>query len=165
MLITIVSADEYMPASKDAPIVGRIYALEPADTGSIQQGRAFHALIQEYWRSGLHSYDAKTFLDFRNMIKRDLGAGFESFAYVIVDNGRPIIRDAKTMDDVPASIRMAPRRKDLIRGRLKSWGDYTKKERRESIDRVIAEMIQAGVNSKKFDEILEGLRRGNDVPV
>jgi hypothetical protein len=161
MLITIVSADEYMSASKDAPIVGRTYALEDAATGTIQQGRAFHALIQEYWRSGLHSYDAKTFLDFRNMIKRDLGAGFESYVYVIIEKGRPVIRGAETRHDIPESIRLDSRRHDLIQGRLKSWGDYTKKERRESIDRIISEMIQAGVNSKKFDEILEGMKRGD----
>jgi phytoene/squalene synthetase len=46
----------------------------------------------------------------------------------------------------------------LAAGTLKSWAKYTKKERRETIDRLINTMIQCGVNSKKFDEILEGMR-------
>ena len=41
--------------------------------------------------------------------------------------------------------------------RLKSWSDYTKRERQETISRLIAEMIQAGVHAKKFYEILDQL--------
>jgi hypothetical protein len=43
-------------------------------------------------------------------------------------------------------------------GRLKSWAAYTKKERKETIDRVISAMIQSGVQTKKFYEIMEGLQ-------
>jgi hypothetical protein len=42
---------------------------------------------------------------------------------------------------------------------VKSWGDYTKRERMESIDRLISEMIQAGVDSRKFHEILTQLEK------
>jgi hypothetical protein len=41
--------------------------------------------------------------------------------------------------------------------RLKSWADYTKKERQMTIDRLISEMHQAGVNSRHFYYILPGL--------
>ena len=54
-------------------------------------------------------------------------------------------------------VRRDPELKNLARGRLKSWADYTKKERTETIDRLISEMHQAGVNSTKFSEILEGM--------
>jgi len=45
----------------------------------------------------------------------------------------------------------------VIRYRVKSWKRYGRKERKESIDRLIAEMHQAGVQTRKFYEILQGL--------
>jgi hypothetical protein len=50
--------------------------------------------------------------------------------------------------------------KKMIAGKLKSWADYTKKERRETIDRLVSAMIQSGVNSKRFDEIVAGMAAG-----
>ena len=47
--------------------------------------------------------------------------------------------------------------KQVIRGKLKSWSDYSKKERMKTMDILIKEMLQVGVSSKKFDEILEGI--------
>jgi hypothetical protein len=44
-----------------------------------------------------------------------------------------------------------------IMGKLKSWGDYSKTERRETMDRLIAEMETAGVNTPKYREILAGM--------
>lgn len=155
MTIQILPDDKYMVLSTDAPIVGRIYSCEDAENGTGAQRRAWHALVQEYWRSGAHSYNAKSFEDFRNMIKRDLGAGFEAFVYIL--DGKLV--DAKTMDEIPEHIRRDPARRDMIRGRLKSWADYTKKERRESIDRLRSEMDQVGVNTPKYREICEGLAR------
>lgn len=141
--------------SKEAPVVGRKYSLEDAATGTLAQGKTFHALAQEYWRSGQHSYQARDFIEFKNIIKRELGAGFEAFVYI--DGGK--ICDAKTLADIPESIRTAPNKRELIRGRLRSWSEYSKKERRETIDRLKSEMLQVGVNSKKFMEILEGMER------
>lgn len=44
-------------------------------------------------------------------------------------------------------------------GRLKSWTDYTLRQRRDFIDALIAEMNQAGVNTPKYFEILSGMER------
>jgi DNA-binding transcriptional regulator YhcF (GntR family) len=49
----------------------------------------------------------------------------------------------------------------MVYGILKSWHDYTKKERTETIDRLIAEMLQAGVNSNKFHEILRSMEENS----
>ena len=38
-----------------------------------------------------------------------------------------------------------------------SWTDYTKTERTSAIDKLIAEMHQAGVQTAKFYEILKGM--------
>ncbi len=157
MVITIVSPGQFVTQSSEEPEPGRSYHLEDAATGTLAQGALFHALVAEYWRSGAHSYTAKSYDDFRNCIKRKLGAGFEAYVYAVIQDGKPVILDAKTYGDIPEAVRNDPALKQLVRGRLKSWADYTKRERRETIDRLIAEMIQAGVNSRKFSEILDGL--------
>ena len=76
MTITITALGEYLCDTKEEPRVGCRYQLEDATNGSLAKGRAFHALISEYFRTGRHSYPAKTFYQFRDYIKRDLGAGF-----------------------------------------------------------------------------------------
>jgi len=118
--------------------VGEYYTAEPASEGTNQQNKAFHALCQEYWRSGQHSYNAKNFLHFRELCKLYLGAGAEQYYSLVGDDGKAV--------DKP-----------VVRWRVKSWARYSKKERKEAIDRIIAEMIQAGVNTRKFEEILQGL--------
>ena len=143
-----ITPDGFIHVSGDVPEIGRKYSLEDVAEGSLAQGKAFHALIQEYWRSGAHSYDCDSFPRFRDLIKRDLGAGFESYVYAD-ETG---LHKVKTAAEIPATVPITHKM-----GKLKSWADYTKKERREAIDRVIAEMTQAGVNTRKFQEILEGM--------
>jgi hypothetical protein len=118
--------------------IGCEYDCTPAEDGTNRQNNAWHALLAEYWRSGCHSYNAKNFLHFRGLIKLHLGAGTERFYSLVDDVGRAV--------EIP-----------IIKHRVKSWKRYNKKERKESIDRLIAEMHQVGVDSKKFYEILEGM--------
>ena len=147
-MIIQITPDGFIPVSGDVPEIGRKYSLEDATEGTLAQGRAFHALIQEYWKSGAHSYQCDTFDRFRDLIKRDLGAGFESYVYAD-ETG---IHKVKKYEDIPAIVPLSHRM-----GKLKSYANYTKKERRDIIDRVISEMIQAGISTKKFNEILSGL--------
>jgi len=164
----LITETGYLVESKDSPVIGHRYNLEDAVEGTAAQNKAFHALLQEYYKSGMHSYNADNFADFKNQIKRHLGAGFEAYIYVEIFKpvmglgslDRPVIRDAKKYEDIPEAIRKDENMKELIRGRLKSWTSYTKKERKNTINNLIAEMTTAGVNSKKFNEILEGM--GND---
>lgn len=157
MTITITAPGEYIAKNGKEPIAGRSYTLEDVARGTGAQGRAFHALVQEYWKSGVHSYQAANFDDFRNQIKRALGAGFEAFVYVEIIDGKPAIFDAPAYQDIPEHVRVDPDLKRLARGRLKSWADYTKAERMATLDRLIAEMHQVGVQTAKFYEILEGM--------
>ena len=166
MVITITAPGEYMADTQDEPIVGRRYQLEDATSGTGAQNRAFHAILAEYYKTRLWSYQGSgynagaTFDEFRNLIKRKLGAGFESFVYAEIVDGRPVIRDAKAYADIPESVRSDPHLKELVRGRLKSFSDYTKHERIDIITRLITEMIEVGVNTKKFSVIMEGLENG-----
>ena len=153
MKITIVAPGEFISRSKDEPLVGRDYALEDAAEGTAAQNRAFHALVGEYWRSGAHSYHAKSYDEFRDMIKLKLGAGIESYVYASPEG----VVKVKTRVEIPPEYN----NRKYAMGRLKSWSDYTKTERRDTLDRLIAEMEQAGINSRKFQTILEGMERGN----
>lgn len=164
MTITIAPDDTYLPASRDVPVVGRTYALEPADTPTAKQNATFHALVDCYFVSGMWSYQGSgykqgaTYTEFRNAIKYKLGVGFESYDYADLIDGRVhIFRDVQKGDIPPhvwANYRLA------VRGNLKSWSDYTKKERTETIDKLIAEMISVGVSTPKFQEIMRGLEEG-----
>lgn len=137
-----------MHLSGDAPEVGHKYQLEDIAEGSLAQGRAWHALAQEFLVSGAHSYNVKTFKEFRDCLKRDIGAGFESYIYAD-ETG---IHKVKTLEEIPETVDRAHKL-----GKLKSWADYTKKERRDAIDRLISTMDQAGVNTRKYQEIIAGL--------
>ena len=133
---------------------GEVYEVRPVDKGTDRQNRAWHGLLQEYWSSGCHSYNAKNILHFRELIKLYLGAGVEVYYSIInwyeYENANGLLEKAITI------------REPKEEYRVKSWSRYSKKERKESIDRLIAEMHQAGVQTKKFYEILEGLENKNE---
>lgn len=162
MKILITGEETFLPQSTDHPQEGRYYVLEDAESGSHAQNKAFHALVQEYWKSGLHpKYGGDPFSTFRDKIKRDLGAGFEAFVYADIENGRPRIHQVKRLDEIPEHITSDPEMAQMVQGKLKSWGNYTKKERTRTIDNLLDDMTSAGVCSKKFDEIREGMSNGN----
>ena len=141
----------------DKPEIGYKYSLEDATDGTGAQNRAFHALVQEFWRCGMHSYNVKSFSAFRDQIKLKLGAGFESYFYVDLVDGEPRAFKADDYNLVPEHIRKSEHRNDMMFGKLKSWGDYTKKERKETIDNLIVEMEASGVNTRKYQEIRAGM--------
>jgi len=121
--------------------VGKYYNVELADEGTERQNNTFHALIQCYWTSGFHSYEARNYAHFRALIKLYLGAGMEKFWNLVNEDGTPCPKG----------------RPDH---RLKSWSEYTKAERQLTIDNVISEMELVGITSKntpRFGEILQGM--------
>ena len=136
--------------SDNAFLVGQKVTIEDARHGTGEQNRLFHALIHEWVASGCCSYSGG-FEAVKASVKRDLGASFEFFLYA--DDDAKIVK-AKTLLEIPKRIRADI---DRVYGKLKSWADYTKKERMTTLDNLIADMIESGVNSKKFNEIMEEL--------
>jgi hypothetical protein len=113
----------------------------PERVGTDQQNRAFHALLGEYWKSGLSSYE--TYDDMRDSFKlRVAGAD----GYIFIDNGK--VRHVPNLEQVRGRYAEVP----------KSWADFTVEQRRDAIDEVIREATMAGVNSKKWDEIITGMQ-------
>jgi len=116
-------------------------ALSLADrTGTDAQNRAFHSLLGEYWKSGLSSYES--YDDMKDSFKLRV-AGADS--YMFIDNGK--VRNVRSLDEVRGRYAEVP----------KSWSEFTKEQRAEAIDMVIAEALEAGINSRKWDEILRGM--------
>jgi len=161
MKILITAEGQYTVESKDAPKTGFYYTLEDATKGTNAQNKTFHALVTVYWKSGVHpKYGGCGYHQFRDIIKRDLGVGFEAFVYASIVDGKPRINQVSSIDEIPEEIRLDPEMRTMIQGKLKSWGRYTKKERIRTIDNLIDDMAANGVNSDDFMEILKGLEFG-----
>lgn len=141
----------------EAPEAGHKYQLESLVDGTQAQNKLFHSLLMVYYNSGLHSENGVDFHTFKDLIKKRLGGGFEAFIYAEIIDGHPVIKHAKKKEDIPEEIRQDPHMKEMILGKLKSWSSYSKKQRKSTIDNLISEMIQVGVNSRKFQEIMKGI--------
>jgi hypothetical protein len=119
--------------------IGKYYNAELADQGTDQQRKTIHALIRCYWLSNCHSYNCKSYEEFYEAMKRDLGAG-KTKHRSLVD---PISGDSLSEPVIVYS--------------LKSLRDYSKKERMDFISNLIAEMDIVGVDTPKYREILQGI--------
>ncbi len=174
MKILILENSEYAVSSKTVPIVGRYYSLEDAESGSSAQNKAFHALITEFYKWMLGNNEFVLEIDnitydlscpdkdtLKNIFKKKYGAGFESFVYAQYDNvsNRVIIKAADTYEQIPSTVKDDKDFRLLIRGKLKSWGVYTKKQRTTLLQVTIDLMKSVGVDSKKFHEILDGMEK------
>jgi len=158
MKILILELDRYSTQSKDVPEVGKYYILEDADDATESQNRLFHALLTEYHKSGVHPFvGGEDWVTLRNWVKKNLGEKFDSFAYVTIDEDLHTIKVVDKYKEIPQAIRSLPDKHLYIRGRLKSWADYTKKQRMACIDKLILDMLANGVNTKKFENILEDI--------
>jgi hypothetical protein len=116
----------------------------PERGGTDAQNRAFHALLGEYWKSGLSSYES--FEDMRDTIKLRI-AGSDGYLF-IDEKGR--IKEVKSLDEVKGRYAEIP----------KSWSDFTIDQRKDAIDEVIREATMAGINSRKWGEIVSGMEDG-----
>ncbi len=164
----LITESGYLCLDEDKPEIGKKYRLEDIAEGTEKQNKAFHALVGEYYKTGAWSYTGSgykkgvTFAEFRDLIKRNLGAGFESYVYADYVDGKAIIKKAKKKEDIPGWILADKDWSKMVLGKLKSWSKYTKVQRLKTIDNLIAEMINAGVQTKHFFEILEGIKGENN---
>jgi hypothetical protein len=65
--------------------------------------------------------------------------------YIFIENGK--VRHVKSLDEVNGRYAEVP----------KSWADFTVEQRKDAIDEVIREATMAGINSRKWEEILRGM--------
>jgi hypothetical protein len=151
ILITEISDKRISGVLQDGlPEAGREYFLEDARNGTLAQNRLFHLLLRMYFDQGGYSWPAKSLNALRKYVLRDLGAGFEWFAYV-TEQGT--IGKAEKFQDLPAGIH-----RDQVLGSPKSWSLYTLTERRRTISALITQMEHDGVTGKVFDAIVSEAR-------
>ncbi len=96
---------------------------------SVEANALFHALLTEYYKSGCHS--VTTWQGLKDTLKYRYGAGF---LHMLVVDGQHY-------------------------GILKSEADYNTAELSSLIDGTKSEMLQVGVQSKKFEEILKEIEK------
>jgi len=153
--ILITSDYEY---SGDKLDIGSYYFCQKDDNGTLQQNSLFHALLDIFYKSGCYSYPVDNYTDFRNYVKEHLGAGYESYFFMYEsDNGLAEGR-VKKLEDVPVlKLGIKADGNKMLWGDLKSWSKYTKKERMETINRLLVDMDNSGINSAKYFEIRKEL--------
>ena len=76
-------------------------------------------------------------------------------------DGGLIKGSVKTRTEVPENLAVDKNGQKMVWGILKSWSDYSKAQRTSTIQNLITEMIAAGVNSRKFSEILQGMQENS----
>ena len=118
----------------------------PKKYGTDAQNRTFHALLTEIYISGLHSF--KCYEDMRDYFKLK-GAGAKDYLYIEIENGRMKQHTVKFLEDIP---------RDCVWCKNpKSWIDCNSDERNLTIKYVLAYGYEIGMNSKKWNEIIEGM--------
>lgn len=159
MKILILENSQYLTESKDVPITGRRYVLEDAETYTGQQRKTWHAFVGEWFRAGQYPVDTIDYNYFRDWCKLKYGEGFGHYEYT--DWEYNMVR-VKSVDEIPSDIvewyNDHPGSK-RIKGILKSFTGYTKKQVINSTDKIINAMVEYGADTEKYYQILEGMEK------
>lgn len=143
------------------PTAGIEYELIKTNTVSYMQHRLFHPLVIEWYRSDMYPYnDIKDWWALRQLCKFKFGNGFGSYIYV---NWEYAMVEVYDMKDIPQDIYIDYLSTDhggngnhsRIQGKLQSLTTYKKAEMSNLIDNVIRAMFKSGVNTTKFNSIIE----------
>ena len=126
-MIIQITPDGYIHLRRRPGGSGENTCLKTRPKGRRLKTAPFHALVQEYFTSGCHSYNAKTWR-LREYIKGS-GAGLASNLTYTRTN--PGIHKVKTLDEIPEGVPLSHKL-----GKLKSWAAYTKNERKKTLDRL-----------------------------
>jgi len=171
MKILILENDTYRVESKDAPEVGRYYNLEDAVTGTAAQNKSFHALLNNFWlwmfKNNKFQFDDNGIIynlstpdqaSFKDFFKYKYGQGFKHYQYV---NKKFAMVKVKTMEEIPDYVihDFNDGNKERVKGILKSWVDYTKKQRLDCIDMLLTIIYISECDDKKVNEIIDGMQR------
>ena len=113
---------------------------------TLQQLRAFHALLHAAFITGETSYDTEH--DWKNALK--LRSSKPEYYIYLDEQGRQHL--VKSLQKIPEG--------SVYVSVAKSMADFTKSEAMLILDEIIREIAEAGISSKKIDEILSGMDDG-----
>ena len=135
---------------------GYIEVLDEKQYKSKQQNSLFHSLLMCFWDSKLSSFDS--YDDLRNHYKRIAHLCDVKWENTLPDQVKKMLWKAIQLLPIPK--KYMDEICELLRGRTitwRSWADCSKEMARVVLDQLINDMTFAGVNSKKFQEIMRGL--------
>ena len=135
---------------------GYLEVLEEKQYKSRQQNALFHSLLMCFWESKLSSFDS--YEELRNHYKRIAHLCDVKWENTLPDQIKQMLWRAIKLLPIPK--RYLDEICELLRGRVvtwHSWSECSKEMARLTLDQLLNDMHEAGVNSKKFEEILKGL--------
>lgn len=129
---------------------------------SRQQNSLFHSLLDCFWDSGCSSFESPKSMRFHY---KDVAHLIEYvFESDLQENTKQMLWRAIKL--LPIEESEKKKIVELLKGRVlveHSWAESTKGMAKLAIDTLLNDMHQAGVNSKKFEEILKGIGEWYDV--
>lgn len=132
---------------------GYLEVLEEKQYKSRRQNSLFHSLLMCFWESKLSSFDS--YDEMRNHYKRMAHLCDVKWENNLKDTTKQILWRAIKLLPLPKS--ELDEIIELIKGRVitwRSWADCSKEMASVVLDQLISDMINAGVNSNKFESIM-----------
>ena len=139
---------------------GYIEVLDEKQYKSKQQNSLFHSLLMCFWESKLSSFDS--YEDLRNHYKRIAHLCDVKWENTLPDNVKKILWKAIRLLPIPKQY--LDEICELLKGRVvtwRSWADCSKEMASITLEQLINDMTFAGVNSKKFQDIMRTLDENN----
>jgi hypothetical protein len=151
------------------PVIGGIYKLIDITKGTLSQNNTFHDLIEILYDFMLKTdcfiiedngiiYDLSCSdpKELKNIVKAKYGKSFEKIFYAdLNDNGKPILLECDCYELLPEHVKkdFKEGNKQRLKGKLFSWSDYTKANRKTVISRLLFIMDRYGVDDNKYLEL------------
>lgn len=135
---------------------GYIEVLDEKQYKSKQQNSLFHSLLMCFWESKLSSFDS--YEELRNHYKRIAHLCDVKWENTLDDSTKKMLWKAVQL--LPIKEQQRAEIVELLKGRVvtwHSWSECSKEMARLTLDQLINDMTFAGVNSKKFQEIMRDL--------
>lgn len=166
MKIRIKENNTFVVAFGKTPEVGKKYYLVDAEDHTEEQIRTVHALIHCYYDSGCYSdQDIDVWTELKDPLKHRHGPKGRKFDFISYFDPEKLIAGVQVVDKwskVPKYIKEHPQKNKIIKGHLRSFANYTKKELSDFINSLICEMETVGVNTPKYREIRRGMESNNE---
>ncbi|MCW8932151.1 MAG: hypothetical protein OQL19_18200 [Gammaproteobacteria bacterium] len=175
VLVTVSSGDvvQLLVKGADMPLVGKEYSLEKiVDSGTAKQNRTFHPLLECLYtwmlKNDTYQFESNGIqYDFRcsdidklkTIFKIRYGKGANRWEYVDDNYNMVEVFDLKEIPTYVVSDFSEGNRGRIKASHAISWKEYDKDDRRKLIDNMINIMKTIGVDSDKFNEILDGIKQ------
>lgn len=125
---------------------------------SLEQNRTFWALVDAFWQSGCSS-----FISYEALVER-----YYKIAGLITIKTKSILNDLtravlyKGVKALPITFTEKQKVYQMLRGEYEKWESWSRVKKEKAtltISTLMHDMDSAGVNTKKYEEILKGMNK------